>query len=365
MGTLGVFKAILLYCVMSCMVCDEAFVGRAPQSIPCLVCAGLVCRICYNRRTGRRRDGLTAPELLIMKRNNECFGYRCDPPCMQVAPLSTTGNVATPPLEQLSNFRPNNLQIFQVSTSHQIFAGVEQPLASQRSVYDESRPASQSGAVCGPSTNMPRHGILDLLRGLYVGPSRPVSSISPVNPVLSNIVIGFLPTPSEWGRGVAAMQIVNEASTPIEDVHGPSELSYTIPSGNEASSLPSSESSRISVIADPSLSGSASDPSSSDSTSDPSSSDSTSDPSSSDSTSDPSSSGSTSDPSSSGSNSDQSTASSSGSFFIRRGGEVKRKFQPWCRPFPYDVFTNLGERMGCRTRSRTQVLINTYPKWLL
>ena len=52
MGTLGVFKTILLYCVMSCMVCDEAFVGRAPQSIPCLVCAGLVCRICYNRRTG-------------------------------------------------------------------------------------------------------------------------------------------------------------------------------------------------------------------------------------------------------------------------------------------------------------------------
>ena len=44
---LGVFKTILLYCVMSCMVCDEAFVGRAPQSIPCLVCAGLVCRICY------------------------------------------------------------------------------------------------------------------------------------------------------------------------------------------------------------------------------------------------------------------------------------------------------------------------------
>jgi hypothetical protein len=84
--------------------------------------------------------------------------------------------------------------------------------------------------VCGPSTNMPRHGILDLLRGLYVGPSRPVSLISPVNPVLSNVVIGFLPTSTEWGRGVAAMQIVNEASTPIEDVHGPSELSYTIPS---------------------------------------------------------------------------------------------------------------------------------------
>ena len=56
--------------------------------------------------------GLTAPELLIMKRNNECFGFRCDPPCMQVAPLSTTGNVATPPLEQLSNFRPNNIQNF-------------------------------------------------------------------------------------------------------------------------------------------------------------------------------------------------------------------------------------------------------------
>ena len=201
--------------------------------------------------------------------------------------------------------------------------------------------------MCGPSTNMPMHGILNLLRGLYVGPSRPVSLISPVSPVLSNVVIGFLPTPTEERRGVAAMQIVNEASTPIEDVHGPSELSYTIPSGNEASSLPSSESS---------LSGSASHPSSSDSTSDPSSSDSTSDPSSSDSTS---------DPSSSGSNSDQSTASSSGSFFIRRGGEVKRKFQPWCRPFPYDVFTNLGERMGCRTRSRTQVLINTFPKWLL
>ena len=180
---------------------------------------------------------------------------------------------------------------------------------------------------------MPMHGILDLLRGLYVGPSRPVSLISPVSPVLSNVVIGFLPTPTEWGRGVAAMQIVNEASTPIEDVYGPSELSYTIPSGNEFSSLPSSDSS--------------SDTSSSDSTSNPSSSDSTS------------------DPSSSGLNSDQSTASSSGSFFIRRGGEVKRKFQPWCRPFPYDVFTNLGERMGCRTRSRTQVLINTYPKWLL
>ena len=64
--------------------------------------------------------GLTAPELLIMKRNNECFGFRCDPPCMQVAPLSTTGNVATPPLEQLSNFRPNDIQILQVSTSHQV-----------------------------------------------------------------------------------------------------------------------------------------------------------------------------------------------------------------------------------------------------
>ena len=228
--------------------------------------------------------------------------------------------------------------------------------------------------MCGPSTNMPMHGILDLLRGLYVGPSRPVSLISPVNLVLSNVVIGFLPTPTEWGRGVAAMQIVNEASTPIEDVYGPSELSYTIPSGNEASSLPSSESSlsgsasdqsSSDSTSDPSSSDSTSDPSSSDSTSDPSSSDSTSDPSSSDSTSDPSSSDSTSDPSSSGSNSDQSTASSSGSFFIRRGGEVKRKFQPWCRPFPYDVFTNLGERMGCRTRSRTQVLINTFPKWLL
>ena len=96
MGFLDNIQRFLIYFAATCLVCDETMAANA-QTIPCLVCFGLICRICYNKTPERRRKGksnqifvitssfstlillgITKAEYLLMKRNYECFEFRCD-----------------------------------------------------------------------------------------------------------------------------------------------------------------------------------------------------------------------------------------------------------------------------------------------
>lgn len=96
MGFLDNIQRILIYFAATCLICDETMAVNA-QTIPCLVCFGLICRICYNNTPERKRKGkcneifvvissfsthislgITKAEYLLMKRNYECFEYRCN-----------------------------------------------------------------------------------------------------------------------------------------------------------------------------------------------------------------------------------------------------------------------------------------------
>lgn len=48
---MSLLKHFFVFCVSVCLVFDEEIIGRAPQTIPCVICLVLVHRVCSNRGT--------------------------------------------------------------------------------------------------------------------------------------------------------------------------------------------------------------------------------------------------------------------------------------------------------------------------
>lgn len=45
-----------LMCALGCIVCNEDFLEKNPQTIPCLICAALIHRACYPK-SGQIKKG--------------------------------------------------------------------------------------------------------------------------------------------------------------------------------------------------------------------------------------------------------------------------------------------------------------------